>query len=321
MLRPITSSLLSVLLLAAPLAPALAQDAGTEAQVPGEESLDELPALDGPLAVTDMLGLPVRTYGGAPPVAVVDDLLLKADGTVDKMVLDDGTFLRLGLDGKRVALPYAAASVVPGGDGGPAYLRINIAKAYGQVIKEFLYDLISPSDYAAKAILGGAVAATGAPGAGRVIEMTMTPAGRVTEVALDISTGAGTPAWIVSLPFSDLRLSRPSPKDETRLSTPLTLDRLRVMGASSGGGISVAPMESTGGPPPSPPVQAVAPQPKLVWPTPPETPAVAPSVVTPAPITQPMARPLPAPSASPGWTPGPGVILPEDKTVDVPPMR
>ncbi|MCF8481469.1 MAG: PRC-barrel domain-containing protein [Rhodospirillum sp.] len=272
-----------------------------------EETLDSLPSLEGPIAAQDLLGLPVRTYGGAPPVAVVDDLLITIDGVVDKLVLDDGTFLRMGLGGKRVALPYDAAIAVPGPDGLPVYLRINIAKAYGQVIKEFLYDLISPKNYAVKAIIGGPVSAVDAPGAARVTGLTVSQGGKVTTVELDLNPGSTATSWPVTLPFSDLRISRPGPKEETRLSTPLTLNQLRIRDAANPGGITdleAYPSE----PSPSPPMAIRA------YPAAPVTPTAG---------DRPMQGTPPlADTASPsGWSPAPGVVLPETPPPDVPSMR
>lgn len=205
--------------------------------------MDEtLPSLDGPLAASQLLGLPVRTYGGAPPVAVVDDLLLKADGQVSKLVLDDGTFLKMGVDGKRVALPFAAAITVPGPDGGPAYLRINIAKAYGQVIREFLYDLIAPSDFALKAILGGPLAAADLPAIGQVVELWIRPQdGRAMLAEVELSPGAQTLSWRVRLPIEDLVLRRPGATDETRLSTPLSAQAVRTLPSAQEAPILSAP--------------------------------------------------------------------------------
>jgi hypothetical protein len=280
--------------------PVAAQTPDTEQPPGAEETLDSLPSLDGPMAAQDLLGLPVRTYGGAPPVAVVDDLLITADGVVDKLVLDDGTFLQMGLNGKRVALPYSAAIAVPGPDGLPAYLRINIAKAYGQVIKEFLYDLISPKDYAVKSIVGSPVSTSDAPGAARLTGLTVNQRGQVTQAELDLNPGSTLAAWPVTLPFSDLRVFRPGPKEQTRLSTPLTLDQLRMHDASNPSGITdlgTYPAE------PSP-----SPMATQAYPAVPVTPA-------------PPARALADPVSPPSWSPAPGVLLPETAPSDVPPMR
>ncbi|WP_413203793.1 PRC-barrel domain-containing protein [Rhodospirillum sp. A1_3_36] len=284
------------------VAPVTAQTPDAEQPPGAEDSLDSLPSLDGPMSVQDLLGLPVRTYGGAPPVAVVDDLLITADGMVDKLVLDDGTFLQMGLNGKRVALPYTAAIAVPGPDGRPAYLRINIAKAYGQVIKEFLYELISPKDYAVKSIMGSPVSASDAPGAARLTGLTVTQQGQVTQAELDLNPGSTLTPWPVTLPFSDLKVFRPGPMEQTRLSTPLTLDQLRIHGASSSSGIT--DLVTTPADPATP--QGTPPQ------------AAAPFENAP-PVTETL--PLDAPISPPGWSPAPGVLLPETPPSDVPPMR
>lgn len=203
----------------------------TASDLPQTGWLDENTGLDvisGPVNVADLLNLPVRTYGTAPPVSVVDDLLIKADGRISRLVLDNGQFLQMGLDGKRVALPYDAV-VVPGQNGKPAFLRINIARSYGEVIREFRYELMSPTDYSVKAIMGSPVSAADAPGAGQVRGLWVNDAGTITYVDIDLSQGSGYTPLIVSIPFGDLTITRRGPMDETQLSTALSLAALRAL--------------------------------------------------------------------------------------------
>ncbi|CCG07816.1 hypothetical protein [Pararhodospirillum photometricum] len=209
---------------------------------------ESLPALQGPIAVRDLLRLPVRTYGDAPPVAVVDDLLIKADGTLDKLVLSDGSFLRMGLDAKRVAFPYSAATIVPGADGRAAFVRINIAKTYGQVVREFLYALISPTDFAVKALIDAPIATSDQPQAGRLMNLWLSPAGELDRADLDIFVGGRSVSWTVHAPFRSLTLERADPEEPTRVSTSLSLAKLRDL---PGEGLPPASMPAPAVQPPS----------------------------------------------------------------------
>ncbi|MBE1237008.1 PRC-barrel domain-containing protein [Phaeovibrio sulfidiphilus] len=186
-----------------------------------------------PVSASDLLNLPVRIYGGAPPVSVVDDLLLKADGRVVRVIIDNGQFLRMGLDGKRVALPYEGA-IVPGADGEPAFLRINIAASYGEVIREFRYELMSPTDYSMKAILGAPVSTSDMPGAGSLHTLWVSEAGTVEYADVDLSVLPGQLSKRVRIPFTDLRLSRLGPMDETRAFVDYPLLDLRTMSEAVG---------------------------------------------------------------------------------------
>lgn len=187
-----------------------------------------LDPISGPVNVADLLALPVRTYGTTPPVSVVEDLLIKADGRINRLVLDNGQFLQMGLDGKQVALPYDAVAV-PGQDGKPAFLRINIAGGYGEVIREFRYELMSPTDYSVKAIMGSPVSTADVPGAGQVRGLWANEESKITHVDIDLSAGAGYAPQIVSVPFRDLKITRRGPMDETRVSTTLSLSALRAL--------------------------------------------------------------------------------------------
>ncbi|ABC22709.1 hypothetical protein [Rhodospirillum rubrum] len=270
---------------------------------------ESLPTLIGPLSAGRMIGLPVRTYGDAPAVANVDDLLMKADGTVDKLVLDDGTFLRMGLDGKRVALPYASAALVPGSDGAPSYLRINIAKAYGQVIKEFRYELISPSDFALKAVLGAPVAAADAPSAGRLDTLWIGQGGHIDHAEISLDPDSSLASWTIALPFSDLSFRRPASRTETRVVTFRTLNQLKAL----------------------PPINTPAlPMGRAMGRT------MGQPGFTPAPANQVPAVPstyAPSSQTPMGWTTGesgaapvgpqgaPAALVPPPTSIDVPPMR
>ncbi len=212
---------------------ALAQDGSPtpDAVDPTQADPAPLPPPTGGQRLSAVLSLPVLTSASAPPVAEVSDLLIDADGRPGRVVLSDGTFLRMGLDGKMVALPWDAAGLVadPETPAKAGSVSLNIARAYGQVIKPFLYDLTPPGLFSADALLEAPLRTPGGGAGGHITDLRLDPDGRVTHLIVELNHVGAPVSHKVALPIGSVSLERIGARGPTTARTSLDPVGLRAL--------------------------------------------------------------------------------------------